>query len=1354
MKRYRAYDQLITSVEPKQGTAEPSVIDIADVSCSHDIPDDSLQNGGSTVEEIIQRIASRQTFAKILAENLKRSSEVKAEACYNGKQVVLQRELPMGDANGLTDSAVQVLRKNLNVEYHDVTVAATTLNHESSEPAPEVRNERSVFEHINSNFRSPVTFAQNRIVETVPNGTGSASDARASAAEEKQTMSKIATKERNVFEHTRNTSYTEQPMQRTTSLEGNRVFPFSEKLRLLTTINKEIGSNMPPTVQPLRTGYDAVTSGRSLQQLVQLNASNMRSNAKSSRVVNGQAHPVDTQVIIPTERPKVDSNLIFPSVTPIKCVSPASGSTSVKNTYATKVPAPGFNGNTNPVAVQPSTVEKPKLICLDSTRMTGEKVNVDRTQTNIATTHLIGPFISTGTPPPNTYIATIRPVHSQPLANGLQPPTCPQLQTVTSPVKGQVSNSKFQFVLPMLSPAGIPCGVIRPPVSLTALERRNLPIRTQQDLICPERLSSSPDIPERTFRPVSPAKGVINAGISVPTRVSFRPPDTFRSLPTQTGYSISPRTNRLDRRGSVEEELADQSYECALRESAHSPDIERYLRCESPITVLSYSNDQQNENVCEIDTDESIVSPHVMCNVDSDDVENPPTNLGQTVNECVEECIAESAEENVEESMEGSVECIRECAGERSSDEKQEVENVDDIEDVEDIGIDKESTKKKQNSAMIRRLEPRLPSPVRETSVGDLYRDPSQLTREERALQRAMMQFSEMEMKEKSKEMKKKDSFKRRLRKRHKEKSTLPNDGTKQTATKVWIKKFKRRRLWFSQRRSMMVKSTGQEDNSAVISSDKQPATVTKKRRTNLLQDSDEQPKLTRKRVEREKRAFVPKPTDAPQETVVLPKQKTTTKPVKLRRCSSETCGPKETKKENVPEKHLCKRPSTPVEMGKKAVKRAKVEIEPLRVNKQEVVVDKNAKTDRTHRVTKTYMLVTAYQGFRDFKPVVLESRTRGKSKQTDGVLEGQQDSDKSTTKTSEFPLLVVESVNSKPIRKSIIAENEEVQQLVENSLKARGKWEVDDSLEENTNEDDTLREARKLNVNRNTGETILHKAARLGYHETVHHHIHQGIDPNAKDNAGWTPLHEACSRGKVDVVKVLAKYGADVNACSNDGIRPIHDAAEGGYVDVLRVLLSYGADPQLATYSGNSALTCTKDVNTRAFLECFLEDVDLRNPSMSATETEGCWEFDGSCAAMDESLDHTSGIFEGVPRSETVPDGEFELSDRPHLPTYNLPFMMNDELTTGRRNYVLLSDVLEHLGISRGALLKKAKRLDIREMPWSQFMAEIADRPLCVVPKHAPSDSSTHEAMAELVPINYNLRRLLNIRVESVHMT
>lgn len=47
-----------------------------------------------------------------------------------------------------------------------------------------------------------------------------------------------------------------------------------------------------------------------------------------------------------------------------------------------------------------------------------------------------------------------------------------------------------------------------------------------------------------------------------------------------------------------------------------------------------------------------------------------------------------------------------------------------------------------------------------------------------------------------------------------------------------------------------------------------------------------------------------------------------------------------------------------------------------------------------------------------------------------------------------------------------------------------------------------------------------------------------------------------------------------------------MHDAAEGGHVGVLRVLLSYGADPLLATYSGNTALSCTKEPNARAFLE------------------------------------------------------------------------------------------------------------------------------------------------------------------------
>lgn len=78
----------------------------------------------------------------------------------------------------------------------------------------------------------------------------------------------------------------------------------------------------------------------------------------------------------------------------------------------------------------------------------------------------------------------------------------------------------------------------------------------------------------------------------------------------------------------------------------------------------------------------------------------------------------------------------------------------------------------------------------------------------------------------------------------------------------------------------------------------------------------------------------------------------------------------------------------------------------------------------------------------------------------------------------------------------------------------------------------------RYLTVSRHTGETILHKAARLGYADIAENGIKEGADVQAKDNAGWTALHEACAYGKRNVAEVLLKYGADPNCCSKSGIR------------------------------------------------------------------------------------------------------------------------------------------------------------------------------------------------------------------------
>ena len=579
-------------------------------------------------------------------------------------------------------------------------------------------------------------------------------------------FSGIAKDKNNIFERVRINSYIDSLTQPTRTREGNREFPFSEKLRQLTSINKESGKNMSTTVQPLRTGYDAA-----FQQLAPINA-NSPTGTITTRIVNGQLQPVGTQVIVPTEPPKLDSNLIFPSVTPINYVSHVSSSAGIKNSYASKDVISGYNNNTSQVRIpKPGSVEKPKFISLDSTRHAVGTLNGESAQTNLKATHLVGPFIGTGPPPPNTYVATIRPAHVQSLPSGLQAPAYHQVQAVPSPLKGHSAASSFQLVLPVL-----PNQIIMPsPVSVAALERNKVPQTNyrKHDLICSERLISSPELQERVFRPVSPAKSVINATSSprfTHAQVHFQAPSEFHSSPVRGRRSVMSPRSELDRRGSVEAELADQSYECALRESAHSPDIERYLRCESPVTVLSSPNTKLHSYLHEqIDFTKS---PYTACNGDSENNEFPIRNGLSPM------AYRDDSENNEfptipvsphmagcsdSENIELSAIAVEECK------EDITLANTPEIKALESGAEDTDSvSRKKQGNAMIRRLEARLPSPVRERTAGDLYRDPSELTREERALQRAMMQFSEMEMKEKNKEIKKKDSFKRRLRKRPK----------------------------------------------------------------------------------------------------------------------------------------------------------------------------------------------------------------------------------------------------------------------------------------------------------------------------------------------------------------------------------------------------------------------------------------------------------------------------------------------------------------------------------------------------------------------------------------------------------
>ncbi|NXI58357.1 BCORL protein, partial [Chloroceryle aenea] len=80
---------------------------------------------------------------------------------------------------------------------------------------------------------------------------------------------------------------------------------------------------------------------------------------------------------------------------------------------------------------------------------------------------------------------------------------------------------------------------------------------------------------------------------------------------------------------------------------------------------------------------------------------------------------------------------------------------------------------------------------------------------------------------------------------------------------------------------------------------------------------------------------------------------------------------------------------------------------------------------------------------------------------------------------------------------------------------------------------------ARRLIVNKNAGETLLQRAARLGYKVSSGALLQfRVLEVNRRDNAGYTALHEACARGWIDILHILLEHGANVNCSAQDGTR------------------------------------------------------------------------------------------------------------------------------------------------------------------------------------------------------------------------
>ncbi|CAH1780911.1 unnamed protein product [Owenia fusiformis] len=286
----------------------------------------------------------------------------------------------------------------------------------------------------------------------------------------------------------------------------------------------------------------------------------------------------------------------------------------------------------------------------------------------------------------------------------------------------------------------------------------------------------------------------------------------------------------------------------------------------------------------------------------------------------------------------------------------------------------------------------------------------------------------------------------------------------------------------------------------------------------------------------------------------------------------------------------------------------------------------------------------------------------------------------------------------------------------------------------------------KQINVNSSWGETVLHKAARLGHEDVTLYCLKTAYqDVNARDNAGYTPLHECCVAGQLTIAKYLIAYGANVNVSSQDGIRPIHDAVENDMIEIVRLLLSCGADPTLSTYSGRTPQKIAKTKKMKDFLKGYFADLNGCDKSDKSIH----WHF-----KYTKTDKHLSGfdIFDDVPSDPEEAENPFEeeggmlfdFFDKPHIPSYSLK--LPDQ---GLGNYILLEELIKQLQLTNESFRKTYPDVSI----YTMSLDEMSQRT-----KHSPimtkqlKDIPKQKFNLELVRLDARVNDILGVTTESVY--
>lgn len=308
--------------------------------------------------------------------------------------------------------------------------------------------------------------------------------------------------------------------------------------------------------------------------------------------------------------------------------------------------------------------------------------------------------------------------------------------------------------------------------------------------------------------------------------------------------------------------------------------------------------------------------------------------------------------------------------------------------------------------------------------------------------------------------------------------------------------------------------------------------------------------------------------------------------------------------------------------------------------------------------------------------------------------------------------------------------------------------------------------EVRRLIVNKNAGETLLQRAARLGYQDVVLYCLEKDVrEVNRRDNAGYTALHEACSRGWSQIVQVLLKHGADVNCSAQDGTRPIHDAVASDNLPVVWMLLNHGADPTLATYSGQTPVRLAQSHSMKTFLKEYFTDLEGRSDQDPSIP----WDFYSSCLFESDQEACWDYLLSQEKEEEEENGGRkerdcllFEFSSEPLLPCYHVQV----SLTQGFCNWFLLADVLKRLKMSSRIFRARYPHFEVVSLARAELWKQVSVSQVTSAPaqpstdctegqeeeEEGGGDEERQEGSVELVRCVLELQGLLGSSIHILH--